>query len=149
MAGPSPSPETRDAAFYARLAIWVALILGWLTMLLYAWSAFATFPSAERLEQSRMAPIPTLRSLAMLGARSAVELTALLVLTWPWRSRAYTTRLALAAGLLVAWFVLTAPLTLSMTEWVHRRWLAAVTAGLILAFLAALVARGVRAGLQR
>lgn len=149
MAGPSRSPESRDAAFYARLAVWVALILGWLTMLLYAWSAFATFPSAERLEQSRMAPIPTLRSLALLGVRSAVELTVLLVLTWPWRSRAYATRLALAAGLLVAWFVLTTPLTLSMTEWVHRRWLAAVTAAVVVAFLVVLAARGVRAGIQR
>jgi hypothetical protein len=118
---------------YWRLALWAALILGWLVMLLHLWSAFATFPTAERLEQARMVRIPTLRSIALLAGRSALELAAVLALLWPWRPGRYTLRLCVAGTLLAGWFLATTPLTLSAAGWVHRRWLAATTAGLILA----------------
>ena len=124
-----------------RLAVWAALVLGWLVMLLHLWSAFATFPTAERLEQARMVRIPTLRSIALLAGRSAIEVGALLALLWPWRPRRYTLRLCVAGTLMAGWFLATTPLTLSAAGWVHRRWLAATAAGLVLACVVTAVAR--------
>lgn len=118
-------------------------------MLLFAWSAFSTFPTAERLEQSRLVAIPTLGSFVRLAGRSAAELAVLLALLWPWQARAWAARAGLAAALLTAWFVLTTPLSLSAMDWVHRRWLAAVAAGLHITFIAALTAWAVRATLRR
>lgn len=115
-----------------RLGIWIGLILGWLVMLLYLWSGFATFPSAERLEQSRMTAIPTLRTVATLAARSAAELGVVLALLWPQWSRFWASRLLAAALLLAGWFIATTPLTLSTVDWVHRRWIAATAAVLLL-----------------
>jgi hypothetical protein len=124
------------SGLYWRLALWAALVMGWLVMLLHLWSAFATFPTAERLEQARMVRIPTLRSIALLAGRSALEITALLALLWPWRPGRYTLRLCVAGALLAGWFLATTPLTLSAAGWVHRRWLAATAAGLVLACIA-------------
>lgn len=120
---------------FVRALLCVALFISWLVMLRYAWQAFSSLPSPERLEQSRMARIPTLGAVGWLAVRSACELTVLTALTWPVRRR-YATRLAVAAVLLPLWFVATAPLTLTIMEWVHRRWLA----GVWLAVLGALVA---------
>lgn len=117
----------------------MALILSWLVMLLYAWSAFATFPSTERLERSHMAAIPTLATVAWLVVRSALELTVLLALLWPWSRRYYALRTATAALLLPVYFLLTAPLTLTLVEWVHRRWLAAVELALIAVLIGAAI----------
>jgi hypothetical protein len=118
-----------------RLGLWFGLILGWLVMLLYLWAGFATFPSAERLEHSRMMAIPTLRTVALLGVRSMLELAALLVVLWPWWSRFWAARLLTASLLLAGWFLATTPLTLSTMDWVHRRWIAANAAVLLLSFL--------------
>jgi hypothetical protein len=115
-----------------RLAVWLGLILGWLVMLLHLWSAFATLPSPERLEQTRMVAIPTLQTLAFLVGRSALELAAVLAVLWPWRGRHYGLRVVAAAALLAVWFVATTPLSLSAIGWVHRRWLATTVAGLLL-----------------
>jgi hypothetical protein len=114
-----------------RIALSAVLVLGWLVMLLYLWSAFVTLPSAERLEQTRLMPIPTLQGLALLAARSAAELGGVLVLTAPWWRRLYALRLLAAAVLLAAWFFATTPLSLSAMHWVHRRWLAAMIVGLL------------------
>jgi hypothetical protein len=108
-------------------------------MLLYAWSAFATFPSTERLERSHMAAIPTLATVAWLVVRSALELAVLLALLWPWSRRYYALRTATAALLLPVYFLMTAPLTLTLVEWVHRRWLAAVELALIAVLIGAAV----------
>jgi hypothetical protein len=125
---------------YWRLALWIALIVGWLVMLLQLWSAFATFPSPERLEQARMVPIPTLQTVALLAGRSAAELAMVLAVLWPWRARAYPARILGAAVLIGGWFVVITQLSLSAVAWVHRRWLAAMSGGLLLAFLAAAAA---------
>jgi hypothetical protein len=137
----APPDGAVGSGLYWRLALWCALIVGWLVMLPQLWAAFATLPSAERLEQTRLVPIPTLQTLALLVARSALELAAALALLWPWRARHYLARILGAAALLTAWFVLTTPLSLSAVAWVHRRWLAAMTGGLLLSFLAVGVAR--------
>jgi hypothetical protein len=127
-----------------RLAVWLACIVGWLVMLLQLWTAFATFPTPERLEQARLVAIPTLQTVALLAGRSALELAAVLALLWPLHRRAWTRRVLAAAVLLAAWFLLTTPLSLSAIGWVHRRWLAAMVTGLLvvsaLAGLARLVA---------
>jgi hypothetical protein len=130
-----------DRGAYWRLALWCLLIVGWLVMLPQLWAAFATVPSAERLEQARLVPIPTLQTVALLVARSASEMAVVLGLLWPWRARHYLVRILGAAALLAAWFVLTTPLSLSAVAWVHRRWLAAMTGGLLLAFVGAAAAR--------
>jgi hypothetical protein len=124
-----------------RLLPWVALILGWLYMLLRMWSAFATFPSAERLEQARLVAIPTLGTLALLGLRSSVELAAVLALTWPWSARLWILRVWSAALIVAIYFVATAPLGISAVTWVHRRWLVGMAAGLAVIATAALIAR--------
>jgi hypothetical protein len=108
-----------------RLLVWCVLVIGWLYMLLRMWDSFATFPTEERLEHSRTVAIPTLQSLALLMGRSAIELAVVLALTWPWAARRWAARAWAAALLLAAWFIATAPLTLSGVMWVHRRWLAA------------------------
>lgn len=119
---------------YLRVALWIVATASWPVMLLEAWSAFATLPSPERLETSRLAAIPTLRTVARLVMRSAAELAVVLALLWPWRERWYTRRLLGSAGLLAVWFVATAPLVLTRLEWVHRRWLVFLVA-LQLAFV--------------
>jgi hypothetical protein len=114
-----------------RLVLWAALVLGWLIMLIYMWAGFSTLPSAERLEHSRMMAIPTLRTFALLAVRSAAELGVVMALLLPWWRRFFTLRLLAAALLLALWFFATTPLTLSTMHWVHRRWLAAMVAGLL------------------
>jgi hypothetical protein len=94
-----------NRGFRWRLGLWSLLIVAWLVTLLYMWTAFATFPSAERLEQSRPMPIPTLGTAAMLAARSAAELGVLLALLWPWWRRWYPGRALLAAVAAGGWFL--------------------------------------------
>jgi hypothetical protein len=99
-------------------------------MLLQLWSAFATVPSPERLEQARLVPIPTLQTVALLAGAAPRN--------WPpcWGCSGrggpghYLIRILTAAALLAVWFVLTTPLSLSAVAWVHRRWLAAMAGGL-------------------
>jgi hypothetical protein len=124
-----------------RLGVWTGVLLGWLVMLLFMWSAFSALPSAERLEQTRMMQIPTLQTLGMLVLRSAVELAFVLLLLLPWWRRFYTTRLVAAALLLAGWFLATTPLTISAMHWVHRRWLAAMIAALLACAVIAAAAR--------
>lgn len=61
-------------------------------------------------------------------------------LAWP-ATRRYATRLFVALIALAGWFFATAPLTLTGVEWVHRRWLAAVWLGFLLALLVTVAVR--------
>lgn len=133
---PTPTSGRPRAPF----ALWIVLILSWIVLLPMLWTAFSTVPSPERLAQSRMVRIPTLESLGLLVGRSAVELGVLLVLLVPWRRRFYLTRLSLAAVGVWAWFIGSTPLGLSQMTWLHRRWLAAV--GAVLVVWAGVVALG-------
>lgn len=120
---------------WARLGFWLALIGSWLVMVAHLWDALTTLPSAERLEESRMAVIPTPRTFAAAAIFSALELGVVLAALWPWRPGWYGVRLALAALGLITWFVITTPMGLSHMDWVHRRWLGVM----ILATAAALM----------
>lgn len=115
-AGPAPSR--------VRFIFWLALAASWVVLLPFLWSAVSTLPSAERLEQTRTVAIPSLGSFLRVMAMSAAELAVTLLLTWPTWRRAYTFRLLGAAALLGAWFVFSAPMSLTRLEWAHRRWLA-------------------------
>jgi hypothetical protein len=108
---------------WARLGFWLALVGSWVVMVAHMWDALTTLPSAERLEESRMAVIPTPRTFAAAAIFSALELGVVLVALWPWRSGWYAARLALAALGLITWFIITTPMGLSQMDWVHRRWL--------------------------
>jgi hypothetical protein len=133
-----PAPLSRR-----RLALTLLLLLGWIALVPLLWSAFSTLPSAERLEQSRMARIPTLGAFLFMIGKSAAELLAVLALTWP-RVRGYATRLAAAAFVLVAWFFISTPLSLTRMEWLHRRWLVAMVLLLLVALVLELALRRVR-----
>lgn len=132
-----------------RILAWSALVLGWLYMLLQLWSAFATFPTAERLDHSRLVAIPSLGTLALLVGRSLLELGSVLAMTWPWRARLWLTRVWGAALLLAGWFLLTTPLSLSGVMWVHRRWMAATVLGLAIIGLVGLLAVMLRRVVRR
>ena len=118
------------------------LVASWLVLLPLLWNAFSTLPTAERLEQSHMARIPTLQALGLIVARSAAELAAVLALTWP-AARLFASRLALAALGLAVWFLYSMPLGLSRMEWLHRRWLALLVVLLLAGALVELAMRGV------
>lgn len=117
----------------ARFLLWVLVATSWLTLLPLLWSAFATLPSAERLEQSHMAEIPTLATLGWTVLRSGLEAGAVLILLWPWWRRRFLLRLWLAAVAALVWFLATIPLSLTRMSWIHRRWLAALGLGLLVA----------------
>lgn len=140
------APSVPDGiARLLRLGVCAGLVLSWLVMLLFAWNAFSTVPSAERLEETRMTQIPTLTSVGMLLLRSGVELALLLVLLWPAR-RLYLTRVAAAVLGLAVWFIATVPLTVTSLAWVHRRWLAALVVALFGVLVAGAAARLARHG---
>ena len=95
-----------------------------------------------------MSRIPTLGTLTWLGARSVLELAAMVGLAWP-AARRYATRLFVALIALAGWFFATAPLTLTGVEWVHRRWLAAAWVAFVLALLVTVAGRMLSTGVQR
>lgn len=134
--GPSGGMERWATwATWARVGFWCGLILSWVVMVAYMWEALTTLPSAERLEESRMAVVPTPRTFAAAAIFSALELGVVLAALWPWRPAYYPVRLALTAMALLTWFVMTIPMGLSQMDWVHRRWLGfmilATAAGLV------------------
>lgn len=131
-----------------RLALTLLLALSWLVLLPLLWQAFATLPTPERLEQSRMARIPTLGSFLYTTGRSALEFAALLALTWP-RPRLYASRLAFASVALLGWFLYSTPLNVSRMEWLYRRWLALAVLALLLALLVEVLARLARKAVRR
>jgi hypothetical protein len=135
-------PRLRDP----RTLLILALLLSWVALLLLMRSEFWTVPPPEVLERQRMVRPPTMQDLRALALQSAAETLTLTALLWP--GRAYTLRLGLAAGGLVPYFILTAPLALTSVEQVHRRWLAALTLVLVAAAVL-LLARAAFAALSR
>lgn len=117
----------------ARIALWLGLLVSWVVLLPALWTAFSTVPSAERLAQSRMVEIPTLRTVGLLVGRATLEIGVLLALLFPWRRRLYLTRLWLGAIAVGVWFIATTPLGITRMSWIHRRWLALVGVGLLAA----------------
>lgn len=128
-----------------RTALAGALLLSWIALLPLLWRAFATLPSAERLQQSHMVQIPTLQTFGLQVASSAAEVAVLLLLVWPFALRRYLLRLWAAALGTIVYFIATVPLSLTTLQWVHRRWLAAVA----LVLLAAAVVASIRALVRR
>lgn len=110
-------------AKWARIGIWTLLMVSWAIQVAYMWDALTTVPSAERLEETRMAVIPTSRTFFAAMVFSALELSVVLVALWPWRAGYYTARLSGTTLALVTWFIMTTPMDLSRMDWVHRRWL--------------------------
>lgn len=141
MPGPAPgrtgswAVERSRIATWARTVFWLLLIVSWVAMVAYMWEALTTLPSAARLEESRMAVIPTPRTFAAAVIFSALELGVVLAALWPWWPAYYSARLGLTAMALVTWFLITIPVGLSQMDWVHRRWLgfmiAATTTALV------------------
>jgi hypothetical protein len=115
--------ERSRIATWARTGFWLLLIVAWVAMVGQMWEALTTLPSAARLEESRMAVIPTPRTFAAAVIFSALELGVVLAALWPWWTAYYPARLGLTAMALVTWFLITVPVGLSQMDWVHRRWL--------------------------
>lgn len=107
-----------------RLAFCLALTAAWAVAVYYMWDAMTTVPTAGRLEQSRMAEIPTPTTFYAAVFMSGFELAVVLAILWPWRPEYYASRIGFAALALVTWFVMTTPMDLTRMDWVHRRWLA-------------------------
>lgn len=119
----SPAAEGTRTAMWARTGFWLLLIVSWAVMVAYMWEALTTLPSAARLEEGRMAVIPTPRAFAAAAIFSALELGVVLAALWPWWPAYYPARLGLTAMALVTWFIITIPMGLNQMDWVHRRWL--------------------------
>ena len=109
---------------WVRRGFWVLLALSWVVVVWYMWDAMTTIPSAERLQDTRMAEIPGPRRFFTAAAFSGMEAAVILAALWPWRPAYYATRLAVTTLGVITWFVITTPLDLSRMDWVHRRWLA-------------------------
>lgn len=124
---------------WTRRGFWLLLAVSWLVAVWYMWDAMTTIPSAERLQETRMAEIPGPRRFFTAAAFSAMELAVVLAALWPWRPGYYASRLAVTALGVLTWFVMTTPMGLSRMDWVHRRWLffliAAQVAGLVVVLL--------------
>jgi hypothetical protein len=119
----SRAAEGTRAGTWARTGFWLLLVVSWVVMVAYMWEALTTLPSAARLEESRMAVIPTPRTFAAATIFSALELGVVLAALWPWWPAYYPARLGLTAMALITWFLITIPMGLSQMDWVHRRWL--------------------------
>lgn len=118
--------------------MWVLLIGLWIGAVYFMWDAMTTVPSADRLEETRLAAIPTPRTFFAAVAFSAMELALVLAAAWPWRPELYASRLALGALIMVTWFVSTVPMELSGMDRVHRQWLALTILTLVAAVVVVL-----------
>ncbi len=142
----APAPRAR-LGLGARILLAAALVLSWLVSVPYMWKAVTTVPSAQRLQemQSRIMHVPSPTTFLKLTGQSFVELLVVVVLAWPWWRRFWLARLVLAFLGLAAWAVVTVPLELTELEWVHHRWLVGADALLLIAVVAAILARLIRA----
>lgn len=127
-----------------RIGLWLLLILGWIVAVWLMFESLTTLPSAERLETSRLVAIPTVRTFLAAAAFSGLELAVILALLWPWRGELYAVRMATGVLAIFTWFIITTPLDLTRMDWVHRRWLAAMGAGIASALLVLLLYHGAR-----
>lgn len=127
-----------DLPRLTRIGFWAMLIVSWVVMVGYMWEALTTVPSAERLEETRMAVIPTPRTFFTAAAFSALELAVVLAALWPWRPAYYANRLGITALALATWFVMTTPMGVSEMDWVHRRWLVFMVLATVVALVVTL-----------
>lgn len=141
----APGQDGARLEEWARRGFWLLLAVSWVIAVWYMWDAMSAIPSAERLEQTRLAEIPGPRRFFTAAAFSAMELAVVLAVLWPWRTELYASRLAVTALAIVTWFVSTTPLDLSRMDWVHRRWLAFLALAVVAALAILLVYRAVRA----
>lgn len=151
MQGAEAIQEPERGARWARVALWISLLVAWGVMVAYMWDAVTTIPDSERLGESRLIVIPGARTLVTSVIFSAFELAVVLAVLWPGWSAYWATRLSVTALALVTWFVMTTPMReLSRLDWVHRRWLAfmflAVVVALVATALYRVVARWTSAG---
>ena len=128
---------------WVRRAFWLLLVVSWAVAVWYMWDAMTTMPSAERLQETRMAEIPGPRRFFTAAAFSAMELGVLLVALWPGWAAYYASRLAITALGTLTWFVTTIPMDLSRMDWVHRRWLAFLVVAQVVALVVLLLYRAV------
>ena len=124
-----------------RVAVWVVLVASWIAMVAYMWEVSATIPAGERLQESRIAVVPTPRTFYTAVVFSAMELGLVLAALWPWRPTLYASRLAVSGLALVTWFVMTTPMSLNRMDGVHRRWLAFMILAVALALITLLAYR--------
>lgn len=127
-----------------RYTLPILLTLSWGVAVYLMWRGLTTVPSADRLAESRLVPIPTPASFARELALSATELGAVVALSWP--GRRLLLRLWLAALGAWTWFFATAPLGINTVQWAHRRWLAAVAFWLLVTAVVAAARALVRRG---
>jgi hypothetical protein len=128
---------------WGRIALAVALALGWAIAVPFMWKAVTTVPSAARLQemQSKILHVPTPATFLRTGLQSLAELAVLVALLWPWWRRLWLTRLALAFLALAVWAVATMPLEQTSLELVHYRWMVGADLLLLAAFVASVIAR--------
>lgn len=126
------------------MGFWLLLAAAWVVMVAHMWDALTTVPGAERLEQTRMAVIPTSRTFFAAVFFSALELAVVMAVLWPWRPSWYGARLGVTTLGLVTWFVTTTPMGMSRMDWVHRRWLFFMILATGAALVVALGYRGIR-----
>ena len=148
MTGREAGPTAR-AERWTRLAFWLLLVVSWVVAVWYMWEAMTTIPSAERLQETRMAEIPGPRRFFAAMAFSGMELAVVLAALWPWRPAYYASRLAVAALAVLTWFIMTTPMGLSRMDWVHRRWLAFLVLAQVAALITILAYRAIRAVIRR
>jgi len=142
--GPLSDGQDTRIERWARVAFWAILALSWVVTAAWMWDAMTRVPSAERLEESKLVAIPTLRTFITAAVFSGMELALVLAVLWPWRPAFYASRLGVTALVLITWFIMTTPMDLSRMDWIHRRWLAflvVATAAALLTLLAYRLAR--------
>jgi hypothetical protein len=119
----APAGTAARTEHWARLGFWLLLLGSWAIMISYMWEALTTLPTPERLQETRMAVIPTSRTFFAAVLFSGLELGVVLAALWPWRPSHYAARLGITCLALITWFVITTPMGTSRMDWVHRRWL--------------------------
>lgn len=134
---------TPHAHIPLRFGLWVLLIIGWALAVWLMWAALGTGPSDPRLEGSPLAS-PTTRTFYAAALFSGLELAVVLAILWPGRAEYYATRLALCVLAVATWFVITTRIDATGMDRVHRQWLIAMMAMLIVALLGTLLYRGAR-----
>ena len=113
-----------------RITVWyrwalAGIVAGsWVVLAVMMWRAFHTLPSAEQLADAREVRPPLPADLLLNMGKSLVVAVLLIGVLWPGRGRYYLLRAGIAFLALVAWFLMTVPLSLNNMEWLHRRWLA-------------------------
>ena len=123
-----------------RLGVWALLITSWLLAVWLMWTALGAGPSDPRMEAPPLAS-PTTRTFYAAALFSGLELAVILGILWPGRGDYYATRLTVCALAIATWLVLTTGLDATGMDSVHRQWLIAMMAALVVALLGILLYR--------